>query len=148
MADFNTHFFVASAVGVVYATVATKALLLPTQPALLLAGMTAVGGILPDIDLKDSTPSKALFLVLGAIVATLWILQQVVHFSVVELLAIGALLFAGVRYPLWWLFHQFTVHRVRQLCCGFVLSRLGFIRSRELAGRASGKLWLPDPSLS
>jgi len=111
MADFNTHFFVASAVGVVYATVATKALLLPTQPALLLAGMTAVGGILPDIDLKDSTPSKALFLVLGAIVATLWILQQVVHFSVVELLAIGALLFAGVRYPLWWLFHQFTVHR-------------------------------------
>jgi len=111
VADFNTHFFVATAVGAIYATAATKGLVLPTEAALLLASMTAIGGILPDIDLKDSKPSKALFLVLGALLAILWMAEQIERFSVVELLAVGALLFVGIRYLLWWLFHQFTVHR-------------------------------------
>jgi len=111
MADFNTHIFTATAVGAVYATVATKGLALETEPALLLAVMTAIGGVLPDIDLKASTPSKALFLVLGAVVAILCMIQHVNRFSVLELLVFGAVLFVAVRYVLWGAFHHFTVHR-------------------------------------
>jgi len=91
MADFNTHFFVATAVGAVYATAATKGLALDTNAALLIA--------------------KALFLVLGAVLAILCMLHHVTRFSVLELLIIGAVLFIAVRYLLWGLFHQFTVHR-------------------------------------
>jgi len=111
MADFSTHFFTATAVGAVYTTVATKAIGLDTEPALLLAALTAIGGILPDIDLKESTPSKALFLVLGALIALLCMLQQAPRFSVIELLAGGTILFVGVRYVMWSIFHHFTVHR-------------------------------------
>lgn len=111
MADFNTHFFTATAVGAVYATVAAKGLTLNAEPALLLAAMTAIGGVLPDIDLKDSTPSKALFLVLGAMTALLVMMHNAARFSVLELLVMGAVLFISVRYVLWALFHQLTVHR-------------------------------------
>ncbi len=111
MADFNTHFFTATATGAVYATVATKGLNLSTEPALLLAAMTAIGGVLPDIDLKDSTPSKTLFLVLGTLAALLFMMHHAQNFSVVELLIIGSVVFVAVRYLLWALFHQFTVHR-------------------------------------
>jgi len=111
MADFNTHFFTATAAGAVYATLATKGLALSTEPALLLAAMTAIGGVLPDIDLKESTPSKALFLVLGALAALLVMMNLAERFSVLELLIIGSVLFIAVRYILWALFHQLTVHR-------------------------------------
>jgi len=111
MADFNTHFFVATAVGAVYATVATKGLTLTTEPALLLAAVTAVGGVLPDIDLKESTPSRALFLVLGALAALFVMMHHAALFSVLELLLIGGVIFIGVRYMLWAIFHKITVHR-------------------------------------
>lgn len=111
MADFNTHIFTATAVGAVYTTLATKGLQLDIGSSLLLAGMTSIGGVLPDIDLKDSTPSKALFLVLGAMLALLGMLHHASRFSVIELLIIGATIFLVVRYLLWGLFHQFTVHR-------------------------------------
>ena len=111
MADFNTHIFVATAVGAVYATVATKGLQLDMGPSLLLAASAAIGGVLPDIDLKQSTPSKALFLVLGTVFALVVMLHHATRFSVLELLVIGAATFVGVRYLLWGLFHQFTVHR-------------------------------------
>jgi len=135
MADFNTHFFTATAVGAVYATVATKGLSLSMEPALLLAAMTAIGGVLPDIDLKDSTPSKALFLVLGAITALLVMMHNAARFSVLELLIIGSVLFIAVRYVLWALFHLLTVHRgsLHSLAasamfgmCAVVLCHLGF----------------------
>lgn len=111
MADFTTHFFTATATGAVYATMATKGLGLTMEPALLLAAMTAAGGVLPDIDLKDSTPSKTLFLVLGALTALSVMMYHAQNFSVLELLIMGSVLFIAVRYPLWALFHQFTVHR-------------------------------------
>lgn len=111
MADFNTHFFTATAVGAVYATLTTKGLGMNPEPALLMACMTAVGGILPDIDLKDSTPSRALFLVLGAGIAILGMLNHVARFSVAELLILGAATFLVVRFILRAMFHRFTVHR-------------------------------------
>lgn len=135
MADFNTHIFTATTVGAIYATVATKSLTLGTEPALLLATMSAVGGVLPDIDLKDSTPSKALFLVLGALAALLVMMHKATSFSVLELLIIGGVLFIAVRYVLWALFHKLTVHRgsLHSLAasimfgmCAVVLCHIGF----------------------
>lgn len=111
MADFNTHVFTAAAVASFGATVCTKLLDLPVSAALLLTVGGIVGGVLPDIDLKHSVPSKILFAVFGAIAALAWMFARLSDFSVLELWVFGIAIFLIIRYPLWGLFHQFTVHR-------------------------------------
>jgi len=111
MADFNTHVFTAAAVASFGATICTKLLDLPVSAALLLTVGGTIGGVLPDIDLKHSVPGKILFAIFGAIAAIAWMFARLGDFSVLELWVFAMLIFLLVRYPLWGLFHQFTVHR-------------------------------------
>ncbi len=150
MADFNTHFFTATAVGAVYATVVTKGLGLDTEPALLLAATTAIGGVLPDVDLKDSTPSKALFLVLGALVALFGMMHHVSRFSVMELLLIGISLFIAVRYVLWGIFHQFTVHRgsLHSIAATIMFGTLAVVLCYRVWGMSPQVSWLAGIGVS
>lgn len=111
MADFNTHVFTAAAVASFGATVCTKLLDLPISMALLLTAGGTIGGVLPDIDLKHSVPSKILFSVFGAIAAIAWVFARLDDFSVLELWVFAIGIYLLVRYPLWAIFHQFTVHR-------------------------------------
>jgi len=111
MADFNTHVLAAAATASFAATICTKWLNLPVSTALLLSVGGTIGGVLPDIDLKYSVPSKILFSILGAISSLIWLFAEVDNYSVLELWIFALLLFLLVRYPLWALFHQFTVHR-------------------------------------
>jgi len=111
MADFNTHVFTAAAVASFGATICTKLFTLPVSTALLLTVGGTVGGVLPDIDLKHSLPSKILFSGFGIIVAFAWIFARLNDFVVLELWFFSITLFLLIRYPVWGLFHQFTVHR-------------------------------------
>jgi len=111
MADFNTHVFAAAAVASFGATVCTKLLNLPVSAALLLSVGGTIGGVLPDIDLKYSVPSKILFSVFGTIAAIAWMFARLGDFAVLELWVFAIAIFLLVRFPLWGLFHQFTVHR-------------------------------------
>jgi len=111
MADFNTHVFTAAAAASFGATMCTKLLNLPVSVALLLTAGGAVGGILPDIDLKYSVPSKIMFSVLGCIAAIAWMFVRLDDFTVLELWFFGVTIFLIFRYLLWELFDQFTVHR-------------------------------------
>jgi len=111
MADFNTHVFGAAALSSLAATIGMKLIDLPVSDALLLTTAGTLGGVLPDIDLKYSTPSKLLFALLGTLLAMSWLFSQIHAYTVLELWVIALCIFLIVRFPLWWLFHQFTVHR-------------------------------------
>ena len=111
MADFNTHVLSAAAAASLGATLFTKLLDLPVSTALILTAGGTIGGILPDIDLKDSVPSKILFSIIGAIAALSWLFARLPDFTVAELWLIAIAIFLCIRFPCWALFHQFTVHR-------------------------------------
>lgn len=111
MANFNTHVCGATAGSCLLATLCQRAEFIDTNGAFVLAFAGIAGGILPDIDLKYSHPSKIVFTTLGLLLAMLWVFATGSRLSVIELWVFGLLVFLFVRYPLWAVFHQFTVHR-------------------------------------
>lgn len=111
MADFNTHIFGAAAIVSLGATCCTKLLSLDMTEGLMLTVAGLVGGILPDIDLKQSQPSRALFSLLGLIAALAWLFANLQDYTGVELWLGAIIVFFLVRLPLWWLFHSVTTHR-------------------------------------
>ena len=111
MADFSTHVFSAAALCSFGATFCTKLLALPMSEGLTLTVAGTVGGILPDIDLKVSWPSRLLFTLLGGIAGLTWLFANVERLTALELWLAAVGIFLVVRYPLQWAFHALTVHR-------------------------------------
>ncbi len=144
MADFNTHVFTAAAVASLGATVCTKLLDLPVTAALLLTAGGTVGGILPDIDLKYSVPSKIMFSVFGCIAAITWMFARLADFSVSELWVFAIVIFLLVRFPLWALFHQFTVHRgsLHSLAAALMFGLLSAVTGEHVLNVSSEISWL------
>lgn len=144
MADFNTHVFAAAAVASIGATVCTKLLNLPISTALLLTAGGTIGGVLPDIDLKDSVPSKILFSVFGVVAAIAWMFARIADFSVAELWVFGIAIFLLIRLPLWALFHQCTVHRgaLHSIAAAFMFSLLATVVGEHVLHVAAETSWL------
>lgn len=111
MANFNTHLGVAAVGSGMLATLCLQVGFVDAKDALLLAFAGVVGGILPDIDLHYSHPSRILFSLLGILLAFLWVFAAENQLSIVELWGAGLGIYLFVRYPIWALFHKFTVHR-------------------------------------
>lgn len=111
MADFNTHIFGAAATVSLGATCCTKLLSLTMSDGLMLTATGLIGGILPDIDLKQSQPSRVLFSVLGIVVALVWLFASIDLFTGLELWLGAVAVYLMARFPFWWLFHRMTVHR-------------------------------------
>jgi len=111
MANFNTHFGVAAVGSGMLATLALQVGFVDATDALLLATAGVVGGILPDIDLHYSHPSRILFSLLGVLLAFLWIFSAEDTLTIVELWGAGLGIYLFIRFPTWALFHKFTVHR-------------------------------------
>ena len=111
MADFNTHVFGAAAVVSLGAICATKllALTMPEGLTLMIVGM--VGGVLPDIDLRSSQPSKALFSVLGVFAGLAWLSANLQSFTGLELWLGTITVYLLVRFPTAYVFHRMSVHR-------------------------------------
>lgn len=111
MADFNTHVFSAAAVVSLGATSCTKLLSLSASEGLMLCVAGMVGGVLPDVDLKYSQPSRVLFSFLGTVAALAWLFASMDKFTGLELW-LGAIgIYLAVRIPLWWAFHSIATHR-------------------------------------
>ena len=111
MADFNTHVFGAATVVSLGATCATKLLSLTMPEGLMLMMVGMVGGVLPDIDLRSSQPSKALFSVLGVFAGLAWLFANMAVFTGLELWLGTIAVYLLVRFPMAYLFHRTTVHR-------------------------------------
>ena len=111
MANFPTHIAIGTVVSGVLATVTVAADMVAPENivAVTLAGV--LGSVLPDIDLKESRPARAMFAGLGVFFsfAVLFSLERKYSIAEMLILWLGTLLF--VRYVGKEVFFRFSYHR-------------------------------------
>ena len=112
MAGFCTHITVSSALGIGVGAAAVQPLGFPTDTAILVAGLTAVGGMLPDLDSDSGIPIREMF-GLAAVVMPLTLIPRLAHMHVSQEGILAAILFGylAIRYLGSRVFKHFTVHR-------------------------------------
>ncbi|MGH6815102.1 MAG: metal-dependent hydrolase [Hyphomicrobiaceae bacterium] len=144
MANFTTHVAIGTLVSGTLATVtlAADAVAPENLVAVTLAGV--LGSVLPDIDLKDSRPSSAMFWGLGVFLSFAVLFGVAYTYSIAEMwvLWIGTLVF--VRYGVHFLFHRFSYHRGiwHSLLAGLFFWFLTAIFFKHVLGRPDGVAWL------
>lgn len=144
MANFTTHIGVGTIVSGALATVTVAADLVAPENivAVTLAGV--LGSVLPDIDLKDSRPARAMFAGLAVFFsfAVLFSLERKYSIAEMLILWLGTLLL--VRYVAKEVFFHFSYHRgiwhslLALVFCAFVTA---LVYSR-LLHRDEGVAWL------
>jgi membrane-bound metal-dependent hydrolase YbcI (DUF457 family) len=112
MASYRGHLTLSSAVGIVYGGAGVNPLEFDPATALLAAGVTAVGGMLPDLDSNSGRPVREMFS-LAATFAALMIMPRLhfTTFSQEESLVVMGLMYIFIRYGLSRIFNRLTVHR-------------------------------------
>jgi len=111
MANFNTHITVAAAASGLMSVLYLQVGLVDKSEVALLALAGTFGGILPDIDLQSSYPSRILFSLLATLMAFAAVTAMGNNFSVLELWLVAVGSFLVIRYPVWRFFHKYTRHR-------------------------------------
>jgi hypothetical protein len=110
--------------------------------AVTMAGV--LGSILPDIDLKDSRPSRALFSGLAVFFSFVVLFTFAHKLSVVELwiLWLGTLI--GVRYLVHAIFHRMSYHRgiYHSILAALFFAFFAAVIYKHLLGRHDGVAWL------
>ncbi len=112
MAGFRTHITVSGALGVVYGGAAVNPGGFDTSAAVLAAGLTTAGGMLPDLDSDSGVPVRELF-GLAAAAVPLLLVPRMVDAGLGREAVLAALLFGYVviRYVVADVFRRLTVHR-------------------------------------
>jgi hypothetical protein len=112
MASYRGHLAFSSALGVAYGATGYWYLNLDWAAACLGAGMTALGGLLPDLDSDSGVPIRELFGLLATI--TPFFLISRLHskgLTSEQILVVLAGCYLLIRYVLRFLFQRMTVHR-------------------------------------
>jgi len=111
MANFTTHIAVGTVVSGALATLTLAANVVAPENLVAVTMAGVLGSVLPDIDLKDSRPSRAMFAGLAIFFSFAVLFNAATKFSIAELwiLWLGTLLL--VRYGLHTVFHRMSVHR-------------------------------------
>ncbi len=144
MANFTTHVAVGTIVSGALATLTLAADVVAPENLVAVTMVGVLGSILPDIDLKDSRPSRAMFAGLAIFFSFAVLFNEATKFSIAELwiLWLGTLLF--VRYGLHTLFHRVSVHRGiwHSILAAVFSSVMTAIVFHNFLGKASGVAWL------
>lgn len=112
MAGFRMHITVSTACGIAYGTAAYKALGHNPETALLAAGVTAVSGMLPDLDSDSGRPVREMS-AFAASALPLLAVPRLVHSGLTTegIYAILGLSYFLIRFGLKWVLSQVAVHR-------------------------------------
>lgn len=112
MASYHGHLMLSSVLGTAGGAFAAWQLHLDWGPVFLGAGLTALGGLLPDLDSDSSVPVRELFSVAAAVIP-LFVLRRLWRqgFPGDEILVIVGFSYIFVRYVVSAIFKQLTVHR-------------------------------------
>jgi len=112
MASFRGHLATAAGLGVAYGGAAYWQLGIDPKLAAIGAGLTTIGGLLPDLDSDSSVPNRTLFRLAGA-GAVILTFQHILanYYSIMEGAALLAGAYVAVRYVLATVFRSLTVHR-------------------------------------
>lgn len=111
MANFRTHVGVAAMGSGLLATMCLGAEVVSPQEVVLLSVVGTLGGILPDLDLDHSNPTRMMFTVLGMLGAFLVMFGNAGRYSILESWLSWCFVFVLIRYFGWRLFADLTVHR-------------------------------------
>jgi hypothetical protein len=111
MANFTTHIAAGTLVSGALATLTMAADVVAPENLIAVTMAGVLGSVLPDIDLKDSRPSQAMFSGLAIFFSFAVLFTTAEHLSIAELLLawLGTLIL--VRYGAKALFHEFSYHR-------------------------------------
>lgn len=112
MASYRGHLALSSLLGAAVGAVGWWQLHLGWGPAVLAGGLTALGGLLPDLDSDSSVPVRELFGLAAAAVA--FLAQRPLEqngLTLEQRLAVAGGLYLFVRYALRAVFGRMTVHR-------------------------------------
>jgi membrane-bound metal-dependent hydrolase YbcI (DUF457 family) len=112
VAGFRTHITVSGVLGVAYGGIAVQPVGFSTEAGVLAAGVTAVGGMLPDLDSDSGVPVREMFGLIAAVVPML-LIRRMVHAGMSFESICATLLFAYlfIRYFVANVFKLLTVHR-------------------------------------
>src|SRR6186997_2970162 len=112
MAGFRTHITVSGGLGIAYGGVAVQPLGFSTEAALLAAGITAVGGMLPDLDSDSGVPVREMFGLAAAVIPLMFV-RRMMHSGMTSEGILASLLFGYlfIKYFAANVFKRFTVHR-------------------------------------
>ena len=144
MANFPTHIAVGTLVAGTVATITLAADVVTAENLVAVTMAGVLGSVLPDIDLKDSRPSRAMFSGLAVFFAFAVLFTTAGHYSVAEMLVlwIGTQVF--VRYGAKTVFHKLSYHRgiwhsiLAAVFCAFVTAAV----YKHILGRHEGVAWL------
>ena len=112
MASYLGHLSVSSVLGSAYGILGAWHWELDWGPVFLGAGLTTLGGVLPDLDSDSGVPVRELFGVAAGIVPCL-LFQRLatLGFSVEQIVVLLAGIYVFIRYGVATVFKRFTVHR-------------------------------------
>jgi membrane-bound metal-dependent hydrolase YbcI (DUF457 family) len=112
MAGFRMHITVSTLCGIGYGAAAVKPLGFQPETAFLAAGVTAVGGMLPDLDSDSGRPVREMS-GLAAVVIPVLLVPRLAAAGMTQdgILATLGLLYLLVRYGLGFVLRHVSVHR-------------------------------------
>jgi hypothetical protein len=112
MASYVGHLTFSTGLGAAYGAAGALGLHMDWGPVFLGASLTAVGGLLPDLDSDSGVPVRELF-GLGAVVVPFMAFPrlQAHGFSMEQILAILFAMYLTIRYGVSYVFKKWTVHR-------------------------------------
>jgi hypothetical protein len=112
MASYRGHLAFSTALGVGYGALAVWHRHVDWGPAVLGGGLTAVGGMLPDLDSDSGVPVRHLSGLAAAVTPFLLLPRlQAAGFTTDQVLVILAGMYLGIRYGVAAVFKMLTVHR-------------------------------------
>ncbi len=144
MANFTTHIAVGTVASGLMSTMVMAANIVSPEQLLTLAAAGTLGSILPDVDLKDSRPSQAMFSMLGVFMAFAVLFNIGWRYSIAEMWILWALTYLGVRYLGGWVFHRLSYHRgiYHSLLAGAFFAFLTAAVYRHVLGANETLSWL------
>lgn len=150
MANFKTHITVASLVSGSLAGSLYAVDRLAAGDVWALFALGTIGGILPDLDSDESTPTQLLFSCLAVLLAFLALFAFARRLSILEMLLLVGLVFVLVRYALGYLFARWTTHRgiFHSLAAAAFFGLATVILVHRFLGQEPARAWLYGVFLS
>ena len=144
MANFPTHIAIGTLASGALATLTLAANVVGPESLIAVTMAGVIGSILPDIDLKDSRPGRAMFFGLAAFFAFVALFQGAGRYSVLELWILAAATFVFVQYVVHAIFHRMSYHRgiFHSILAAAFFAFLTAIAYKHLLGRHEGVAWL------
>jgi LexA-binding, inner membrane-associated putative hydrolase len=112
MANFQGHITTSATLGIAVGAFGVGYLHYDWGPVLLAAGLTTIGGMLPDLDSDSGIPVREMF-GLGGVLVPLLLFNRLQHLELTpeQLLVLLGGIYLGVRYGVAEIFRRITVHR-------------------------------------